>query len=208
SVLDWLHGHLKSPNSELICDGLTYPGYAVMPTLWTYSTGVPIRAALKYYSLSGDTTYRDWARRMGDACLDRGLQPLYDGAVTDPNKRYWYDAGFFVQYLADGLRLLSLATNDPKYMAEAKRNADFTYSLMRDPSDGLYWRNCRLWTINADRANAFYGLTGQSWPALTPDASERSQAPSALSLPVGQRPMTKTLLGNAGAARLFWLVAH
>ncbi len=200
-ALDWIRLRLSAP-SGLIQDCIKQDG-RIMPTVWTYNTGVPIRAAVEYARQTGDGSYRTWAVRMGDAALDRRLAPLFDGSVADLSKRYWYDGIYFVQYLVDGLRALSLATGDAKYRTEARREADYAQTYLKD-RDGLYWRSMRLWQIDADRTAAFHRLTGQDAPALTPDASERSgDAPT-----VADRPMAKTLLANAGTARMFWLLSH
>jgi predicted alpha-1,6-mannanase (GH76 family) len=204
--LDWIRDRLSAP-SGLIYDGFKSPTFSRMDTIWTYNTGVPIRAALEYFAQTKDRTYREWAIRMGDAALDRSLSPLFDGAVKDTSKRYWYDGVYFVQYLVDGLRALSQATGDGKYIEEARRNARYCFDCLRD-TDGLYWRSMRLWTIDSERTREFYTLTGQNSPALLPDASERSMEPDAMKLPTEKRPMAKTLLGNAGAARMFWMLAH
>jgi hypothetical protein len=187
-------------------DGLKDDG-TVMTTVWTYNTGVPIRAALEYARQTKDEAYRKWAVRMGDAAVDRSKAPMYDGAVREPAKRYWYDATYFVQYLVDGLRELSRETGNPKYRREAERNADYCMARLRD-EDGLYWRNMRLWTIDAARREAFVKLTGQNEPALTADSSERAMDAASMGLAVEKRPLVKTLLANAGVARMFWLLAN
>jgi uncharacterized protein YyaL (SSP411 family) len=201
-ALDWIRVELSAP-SGLILDGIKDDG-RIMTTIWTYNTGVPIRGAVEYARRTGDQSYQKWAIRMGNAVLDRSLSPMYDGAVKDPSKRYWYDAVYFVQYLVDGMRALSLATHDPKYVREARREADYVRTYLRDP-DGLYLRNMRLWTIDEARRQTFLKLTGQDGPALTAEESERLPDPSK---PVVGRPIVKTLLANAGAARMFWLLAH
>lgn len=201
-MLDWIRLKVSAPIG-LVQDGLKADG-TLMTTVWTYNTGVPIRAAAAYYRETKDATYRSWAVRMGDACLDRSLSPMYDGAVKDPAKRYWWDGVYFVQYLTDGMRELTRLTGDPKYGAEARREADYVRSYLRD-KDGLYWRNMRLWTIDPDRTAAFAKLTGQTM-SLAADSSERGNEPASKS--VGERPLVKTLLANAGAARMFWLLAH
>lgn len=205
-ALDWIRDTLSAPNG-LIYDGLRSPSYARMDTIWTYNTGVTIRAALEYARQTGDKPSGAWAIRMGNACLDRTQAPMYDGAVRDLSKRYWYDAVYFVQYLVDGMRELSRTTGDRRYRAEARRQAEYIESCLRD-RDGLYWRNMRLWTIDPARHAAFQKLTGQDGPPLTADSSERSAEPSALVKPVEERPVVKTLLANAGAARMYWLLAH
>lgn len=203
--LDWIRTKLSSP-SGLILDGIKDDG-TVMTTIWSYNTGVPIRAAVEYARQTKDASYRQWAIKLGDAAIDRELSPMFDGAVTDRSKRYWYDTTYFVQYLVDGMRALSRATGDAKYVKEAKREADYCRTYVRD-RDGLYFRNMRLWTIDAERHAAYTKLTGQTTPELTPEPSERSLEPATLSKPLGERPTAKTVLANAGAARMFWLLAH
>jgi uncharacterized protein YyaL (SSP411 family) len=201
-ALDWIRAKLSAPNG-LIYDGFRSPTFSRMNTIWTYNTGVPIRAAVEYARQTGDSTYRDWAVKMGNACIDRTQSPLFDGAVNDPNDKYWYDSTFFVHYLVDGLRALSLATHDGRYLAEARREADYCVKYLKD-DDGLYWRNMRLWKIDPSTEESFQRLTRQSAPSLDPDPSERESGSS----PVDQRPMVKTLLANASVARMLWLLSH
>jgi predicted alpha-1,6-mannanase (GH76 family) len=205
-LLDWIHDRLSADNG-LIYDGFKSPAFTRMPTIWTYNTGVPIRAAVEYHAETHDSSYLQWAIKMGNAAIDRANSPLYDGSVKDASKRYWYDSGFFVQYLVDGLRSLSRATHDEKYSEESRRNAEYCLHYLKD-SDGLYWRNMRLWTIDADCTSAFHTMTGQFTPELAADPSERSMTSASMKLPVQDRPMVKTLLANAGAARMFWLLSH
>ena len=205
-ALDWIRTKLSADNG-LIYDGFRAPNFSRMPTIWTYNTGVPIRAALEYARQTKDESYRKWAIAMGDACLDRTQSPMFDGSVADLSKRYWYDSTFFIHYLVDGMRELTRATGDQKYANEARREANFVKTYLYD-EDGLYLRNMRLWMIDAKRLAAYQKLTGQSTPAFSPDASERSMEPADMTKPVGQRPIVKTLLANAGTARMFWLLSH
>jgi hypothetical protein len=205
-ALDWIRAKVSAP-SGLIVDGFRSPRFQRMDAIWTYNTGVPIRAALEYARRTGDASYRSWAIRMGDACLNRDLCPLFDGSVRDREKRFWYDSTFFLHYLVDGLRGLSRATHELKYLEEARRQGAYIMGRLRD-RDGLYWRNMRLWTIGSEQQLAFAEMTGQTLPDLTPDASERSMEPGELAKPVDRRRLVKTLLANAGVARMFWLLSH
>lgn len=205
-ALDWVRTRLSAPNG-LIYDGFRSPGFERMDTIWTYNTGVPIRAAIEYARQTGDSSYKAWAIEMGNAALDRSQCPLFDSAATNPGNRYWFDGTYFVHYLVDGLRALSQDTGDQKYLEEARREADYCIKYLKD-ADGLYWRNMRLWKIDSTTESAFKSYTGQPGPALDPDASERQMDSTSLAKPVQERPMTKTLLANAGAARMFWLLSH
>ncbi len=205
-ALDWIRKDLSSPEG-LIYDGFYGSTGKRMGTIWTYNTGVPIRAAAEYYCAAGDKVYLDWAKKMGDAAINRKLSPMYDGAVTDMSKRYWYDATYFVQYLADGLLHLSLITKEKKYAEEAQRHATYAIENLRD-RDGYYWRNMRMWTISEDLHRKFLKQMSQEGPSFTPEESERSYAPDEMKKPVKDRVMVKTLLSNAGVARMLWILSR
>jgi hypothetical protein len=177
-----------------------------MPTKWTYNTGATILAHVEYYRLTLDKAHLEEATRLARAATDR-TKRLYDGAVQDPNKRFWFDSGFFVHHLAEGLLALYRVTGDEALLAEVRRNANYAYQYLRDPSDGLYWRNWRLWRIGEPQLEAWKKLTGQEC-RLDADDSERSKERRYDKVPVADRPVVKTLLANAGTARLFWLLAQ
>lgn len=205
-ALDWIRSDLSSS------DGLIYDGFygstgKRMGTIWTYNTGVPIRAAVEYYGATRDKSYLAWAIKMGNAAIDRKLSPMYDGAVEDLGARYWYDTTYFVQYLADGLWHLSKVTKDKRYAEEARRNARYCIENLKD-TDGFYWRNMRLWTIDEALYKRFLKTTGQDGPVYTPEESERSYAPDELGKTVKERRLVKTLLGNAGVARMLWILSR
>ncbi len=205
AALDWIVRRLRDTDG-LIRDGLHAPDWTVMPTKWSYNTGVPIRAYVEYHRLTGDKAALEAAQRLARAAMDR-TKPLYDGLVRDPNRRFWYDSGFFVHHLAEGLLALYRVTGDETLRAEVRRNANYAYQYLRDPTDGLYWRNWRLWRIGTAQWESWRRLTGQDNP-LEPDESERSKEHRYDDTPVAERPLVKTLLANAGTARLFWLTAQ
>lgn len=205
-ALDWIRTELSTK------DGLVYDGFygetgKRMDTIWTYNTGVPIRAAVAYYEATKDRAYLSWAKKMGDAAINRELSPMYDGATRDPNSRYWYDAVYFVQYLADGLWHLSKAAGDGRYLDEAKREGAYAIRKLKDV-DGLYWRNMRLWTISKDCHKSYLDMTKQEGPVYTPEESERSYEAGEMKIPVAERKLVKTLLANAGMARMLWILCR
>jgi len=165
-----------------------------------------IHAHVLLWKLTRDRPRLDAARAMGDAAMDRAGRFYYD-LVAAPEKNHWYDSSFFVPYLADGMVELSRATGDRRYSDEVRRNARFALSYLRDPADGLYFRNRRLWRIDRERWETWRRLTGGSHP-LEADWDERSKEPDALKKPEAERPVVKTLLANAGMARLMRIAAR
>ncbi|HZP84238.1 MAG TPA: glycoside hydrolase family 76 protein [Chthonomonadaceae bacterium] len=205
AALDWIVRRLRDTDG-LIQDGLHAPDWKVMPTKWTYNTGAPIRAYVEHHQLTGDKASLEEANRLARAATDR-TKRLYDGLVRDPERRFWYDSSFFVPHLVEGLLALCRVTGEEALRAEVRRNANYAYQYLRDPSDGLYWRNWRLWRIGAAQVAAWRRLTGQE-QSLEPDEAERSKESRYDGVPLAERPLVKTLLANAGMARLFWLLAQ
>jgi len=204
-LLAWLLENLQDADG-LIMDALEPPDWRVRRVKWTYNTGVALRAHVELYRLTGDAAPLEEAIRLAAAAVRRE-GALYDGLVQNPEHRYWYDSGFFVPYLVDGLMGLHETTGEPALRGEAERHADYAYDLLRDRTDGLYWRNWRLWRIGEEQLAVWEALTGQTH-RLEPDDSERSKAAEFTNMPLEQRPLVKTLLANAGTARMFWMMGR
>ncbi len=203
-LLGWVREKLVDADG-LVRDGLGAPDWHVNETKWTYNTGVTMRAWVEHHRLTGEKESLAEAKRLAAAALDR-TKRMYDGLVRDRERTCWCDASFFVHTLVDALMLLGAATKDAAYARECRRNAAYAYRYLRDPADGLYWRNWRLWRIGEAQLRAWQQMTGQEFH-LEADDSERSKERDAEKLPVEQRPLVKTLLANAGMARLFWRVS-
>ena len=196
-ALNWIMTRLRDTD-QLIMDGFRADG-SLLPTKWTYNTGVTIRALVERYRATGDKADLANAQLMGRAAIDhRGA--LFDGLVTNPDKRFWYDAAYFVHYLADGLLRLREATSDAglrdTIRNELAREAAYIYNYIRDPfsGDNMYWRNMRLWRIGPYQQAVWEQITGQRQP-LDQDPAEMVDG-----------RYVKTLLANAGIARFYWQV--
>jgi hypothetical protein len=194
----------------LVMDALAGPSWAVRKIKWTYNTGVPMRAYIEHYRLTHDADSLAYASQMARAAIHRE-GALFDQSPHDPNKKFYWDETYFVHYLIDGLLQVALVTPDSglakSIVSAAMRNTNYAHTFLRDPADEWYWRNWRLYAIGKDQHEVWQRWTGQT---IVPeyDASERSQEAQYQALPVQDRPLVKTLLANAGAARLFWLTSQ
>lgn len=209
NVLQWLMANLLGSNG-LIQDALVYPDWRKRAIYWTYNTGVPIRAFVEHYRLTKSADSLNQATALAQAAMDRKKRPLYDGLVKNSSVNYWYDTVFFVQYLVDGLLQLAEVTANSTIAArlksEATQNAQFVLDHLKD-SDGFYWRNMRLYMIGEAQLKSWESITGQV-TTLSIDSAERSMESAYTNIDVAQRPLVKTLLANATAARLFWLMSR
>ena len=208
-VLVWLLAHLQDSDG-LIMDALAPPDFAVRRVKWTYNTGVPMRAFVEHYRLTGDAQSLEHASRLARAALDVD-GALFDQKVRDPAKRQYWDGTYFVHYLVDGLVEVAHITPDVALARDigdkVRRTVNYTQDFLRDSTDGFYWRNLRLYTIDEPHLKRWELWTGQT-VAPEYDASERSQQAEFAQLPVSERPLVKTLLANGGVARLFWLATR
>ena len=204
SALEWVLTTMRD-NDGLVRDALRLPSWKMVDAKWTYNTGVPIHALAEHHLLTKDPESLAQAKLLATAAMDRSRR-LYDGLVHNAAERYWYDSSFFVPYLVDGLIKLYKISGDKSTIAEVKRNANYAYACIRDPADGLYFRNFRLWRIGNSQLEVWQKMTGQAH-SLVPDDSERASDARSRELPVAQRPLVKTLLANAAMARMYWLIA-
>ena len=90
---------------------------------------------------------------------------------------------------------------------KVRRTVNYTRDFLRDSSDGFYWRNMRLYSIDELHLKRLERWTNQT---IAPeyDASERSQQADFAQLAISERPLVKTLLANGAVARLFWLATR
>lgn len=205
-MLGWVKTTLQDSADGLVRDRLinSTGTWVIEPTKWTYNTGNYILGNALLYQATSNESFLDDARAAAAAAMNRS-RLLYDSLVVDHDVRYWWDASFFVQHLIDGLVHLHAITNETAIMMEINRNVDYAMMHLNDTTDGLYWRNWRLWTIDAERHAAWESMTGQVHP-LVLDPAERSMENTVI--PVEERPLVKTLLGNAGACRVLWLAGR
>jgi hypothetical protein len=208
-LLLWLSTRLVDTDG-LVMDALVPPDWKARTIKWTYNTGVPMRAYVEHYRLTKSADSLSRASQLANAAINRD-GALFDSAVHDPHKRFYWDESYFVHYLIDGLLQVAEVTTDAELASAAVdtavRSADYAQAYLCDPADGFYWRNWRLYAIGEAQHDTWQTWTGQTvLPAY--DASERSQEAQFQTLAVKDRPLVKTLLANAGMARLFWLVSR
>ncbi|RYG69115.1 hypothetical protein EON80_10395 [bacterium] len=208
-VLTWLTTKLLD-NDGLIMDALTPPNWEPRRVKWTYNTGVPMRAYVEHYRLTHAPQSLIMATRLAKAALNRD-GALFDSKVNDPDKRFYWDGIYFVHYLVDGLLHVAQVTPEPALAASARsevqRNLRYALDYLKDPADGFYWRNWRLYTIG-EAEHSIWERWNEQKIAPAYDPSERSQEEKYKDTPVEDRPRAKTLLANGGAARLFWLASR
>ncbi|RPB16965.1 hypothetical protein P167DRAFT_602120 [Morchella conica CCBAS932] len=204
--IEWVLTELQV-DSGLIKDG---PNDA---QIYTYNTGLAIHAISLMNELNPSYNGGAKARTLVNAALDRS-KGLFDTSVTNAEHRYWWDNVFFCQLLVEGLaEYVRVFGNDNKALAsqiktEFQRHTDYIMTYLKDGSDGLYWRGLELYTINEDTLAAYKTLTGDTTRQPKYAQEERYYDAASKALPIAQRGMAKTVIGQGGVARILLIAAR
>lgn len=163
---------------------------------WTYNTGYLIYGYSLLYQLTGSQSALALAASTASAAINHN-SALFDQNVPNASVRYWNDDTFFVSYLVEGLSEYFKISSDANVKQEILRQALYAHDYVRDPADGLYWRNWRLYKINTATTQAGNSLMNTNF-SLSPDLSERSTANTSL--------YPKSLLSNSSTAQLYLFI--
>ncbi|CAG8948688.1 hypothetical protein HYFRA_00001808 [Hymenoscyphus fraxineus] len=170
----------------------------VSKTIWSYNTGLVIQGLSLLYKFTNDNKHFINALCLAKAAmLPAGL--LKDISIRDPELRMYSDSSFFLHHLLNGyLELSQYLSRDHKLRLklenEIKYAAAFGKDFFFDRSDNLYFRGSLPYTISnriRRRFNKKYRLKKKLWI----NVQERDK----------EGKLCKTLLGNAGWARIFYL---
>lgn len=210
----WVLHRLQDPEDWLIRDGVEYhdgQGFSVNDMKWTYNQGTTISALAGLYGITHDQWYLKEAEKIIRAVCDPNTT-IFD-RDTQPEFRYYRDNVYFYQLLAEGFAdflLFCGDDTDPKYAQlaaeQAKRNLVYIHQYLRDPKDGLYFQTFEIFRITPELAQQFDSLTGEN-RKFEPSEGERAKGKYEKE-PVEKRPLIKTLLGQGGAARVFFQSAR
>lgn len=130
AILTWLKTNLQDPSDGLYWDNVNATDGKIERTKWTYNTALVIRADTLLFQLTGDKPALTEARRVAESALRRW---------ADPQTGRFGDDALFNHLLAESLLALSRADHNPRWRDAVVRHADWTFSHLRDPSDGGYW---------------------------------------------------------------------
>lgn len=212
----WIFDRLQDPEDKLIWDGFDprpdNPNeYQVTQHKWTYNQGTPLSLCCMLYYFTRDEWYKNKAEELAMAVTDRNTA-IFDRDTPNMEARHYRDSVFFYQLLAEGFAdfMLYLGDKSPEHVVnrvreESLHTLKYVHKYLKDPADGLYFQTFELFRINEHTYEAFKALTGENKP-YEPAATERENVE--VSIAVEQRPLTKSLISCASAARIFFQTAR
>ena len=115
-LVDWTTDKLLREDGRY-ADNIKTDG-TVDPHAWTYNSALMIRAYLGLYRRTGEATYLDHAKRIGEACE----------AFVDPATGAYHDGFKFTHLLVEADCELYRATGDKSLLRRAQANADHAYA--------------------------------------------------------------------------------
>ncbi|KAG9232267.1 Six-hairpin glycosidase-like protein [Amylocarpus encephaloides] len=195
-ALRWLVETLRDPEDGLIWDSLVYredgtPDINKMK--WTYNTGFAIHGFTLLYDLTKDSENLRIATQLAEAAMNcEG--PLFDRSIPNPGDRMYSDGSFFLHHLMDGYFALSKYAIREQLIVELHKVAQFGRDFMFDSTDGLYFRGSCPCTISEKTTRKFNSRFNMD-RNLEKNGQERDEHGN----------LCKTMIGNAGWARIFFL---
>lgn len=207
----WIFDRLQDPDDFLICDGLEPVNeekneYNRNSAKWTYNQGTPISLCCMLYYVTRNDWYKQRAQELVSAVTNRNTV-MFDRSTPRMESRYYHDSVYFYQLLAEGLAdfVLYFGDKSPRDLVDRARDESlhmmsYVFRYLRDPNDMLYFQTLELFKINEHTYEQYKKITG-STRAFEPGQGERE---SCNDVPIEKRAMTKSLIGCAGAARIFF----
>lgn len=186
----------RDPEDGLIWDSLVYKedgSVEINKMKWSYNTGFSIHGFTLLYELTKGPEHLECAVKLAEAAMNPD-GALKDKSIPDPEQRMYSNGSFFLHHLLDGYLALSKHTLTDRLHEEIRRVAVFGREFILDPSDRLYFRGSVPYTISDELTRKFnvrFGLDKQ----LEKNNQERDE----------DGKLCKTLIGNAGWARIFHL---
>ncbi|MCJ1481832.1 hypothetical protein MMC06_001991 [Schaereria dolodes] len=201
---------------------------------WTYNTGSTLSALCLLYTLEPSSTTLQSATTLATAAIDHSKSMYDRSIPDPSLRYWWDSTFFTHLLTEGLLLFLSvfspplsstqhqsqsqqqqqqqlfpqLAPSSTSLLdsirAELLRQTEYLTAHIRDPADGLYFRNLRLYTIGRAHLEDFARMTGDTKRQMEPDAAERASGEG----DVMARPLVKTLLGSAGVGRALLLVGE
>ncbi|EPY51718.1 alpha-1,6- mannanase [Schizosaccharomyces cryophilus OY26] len=213
NCVEWIHNNLVD-NSHLVCDGLSMKDgkWTLDSVKFTYNTGATLASMSLLLGfediikgLPNIGKIHSYMENMAEAALNT-KSAMYDQSCKTDFKT-WKDNTFFAQHLAEGLMTFSFAMPTSSYAKPAQQmvfdQAEFIMKYIRDPKDGLYFRDLNLYKISQDLTNTFNKIFHAN-QNFQPDKDERIQGDG----PVEKQPLCKSLIGSSGAARMLFPAAE
>lgn len=197
---------------------------------------MPLHAICLLQELNPTSDLAAKAEKLAAAAVDK-TKSLFELTVANLQYRFWWDNTYFLQLLIEGLisYAKTYAAIQPaiaqRVVEEMDRQLRYVKTYIIDSSDRLYvylfllvfppfsrltqrrgkyrsyWRSLRLYAISQEKLAIYRQLTGDNREPEY-DQEERLMDDANLALPVAERELCKTLLGNGGAARTFLLAGQ
>ncbi|KAH8801462.1 Six-hairpin glycosidase-like protein [Xylogone sp. PMI_703] len=192
-ALNYIITTLRGPDDGLIWDGVVFEPDGtpkINRTKWTYNIGFAIHGFALLFECTKNPDHLNVAISLAKSVLNRD-NILFDHSLPADSGRMYSDGSFFLHHLVDGFKALSRHAMKEELRDAICDIADWGREWMFDPTDGLYFRGSRPYTISEELTKKFnkqYNLE----KSLDINKQERDE----------HGKLCKTMIGSASWARI------
>ncbi|ODV82654.1 glycoside hydrolase family 76 protein [[Candida] arabinofermentans NRRL YB-2248] len=205
--MNFIFTKMFDPNDNLIWDGVAYDSEVIDKQKYSYNTGNTITALCLLYKYDHNNEWAEKAKKLAEAATHRG-RTLYDRDYDDWSKRFWHGPSYFIQLLIEGLAdyLETFDETAPQSTKdcckqEILRHLSYFRKYCYDPQDGGYYTSFDIFKID-EKTYKRYKEEFKGHKKFDPCAQDRVGGSN--DTPIKDRPMSKSLMGAASAARIFF----
>jgi hypothetical protein len=198
---------LRDPEDDVIMDGVGYDSEILDITKYSYNQGATLSAICLLYQYDHNPDWKDKAQRLADGATNPN-KTLFDRDYDDFNKRFLHGVVYFNQLLIEGV-VDFILTFEPEGETELIKNCK--YQLLRhlsyyrkyclDVNDGMYFMSFDIYKLDQNVYRRYINEFG-GYKKYDPDGRER--VGNMENIPVDQRPVAKSLIGQGAASHMFF----
>jgi hypothetical protein len=133
-IVAWTNKTLQAPEGPF-WDNIAVANNQIEKTQWTYNTALMLRANIGLYRATKEVAYRHEAQRLAKASV---------ATFINPETGAFRDEANFSHHLVEAFLDIYNETREPYLLQQARNNADFAYTYVRDAVDKGYftqWKN-------------------------------------------------------------------
>lgn len=206
--LNYITEKMIDKSDYVIMDGVGNDNTTINQTKYSYNQGSTISAICLLYQFDKDPKWKDLAFKLIDGAISPH-KTLFDRDYPDLDKRFLHGVSYFNQLLIEGivdfiLTFQSELGEDNEIIKNCKfqllRHLSYFRKYCYDNNDGMYFMSFDIYKLDKNVYKRYKEEFGGN-KNYDPDPKERACHDN---LPVDQRPIARSLIGQGAAAHIFF----
>lgn len=194
----------------VIMDGVGNDNTTINQTKYSYNQGTTISAICLLYQYDKDPKWKDLAIKLVDGAINPN-KTLFDRDYPEHDKRFLHGVSYFNQLLIEGvvdfiLTFQNELGEDNAIIKNCKfqliRHLSYFRKYCFDNRDGMYFMSFDIYKLDQNVYKRYIEEFGGN-KTYDPDSRERVYQ-NYDNLPIDQRPVARSLIGQGAAAHIFF----